>query len=178
MKTRWIPIGIAVMATVMLLSISCGGVKLRQVNVSGGEYYSEEEYELLSDGQKGGYCGDLDRELAAAQQKFERKSIAIQEAKDQTVSARQQIIPLETEVRRLEAEIRSLNDKIKEVKRLPAVWVIKEGESLTAIAMRDEIYNDIDKWEAIFEANKDKIQDPYYIFPDTVLVIPRDWPTD
>ena len=94
------------------------------------------------------------------------------------MSIRQRIIPMETDVRRLEAEIRSLNDMIEEVKSLPTAWVIKEGESLTSIAMRDEIYNDIDKWERIFEANMDKIDDPYYIFPDTVLVIPRDWPTD
>ena len=161
-----------------LLSIGCGGTRLRQVKVAAGEYYSEDEYTLLSDGQKDAYCSDLDREMGLTQQNFEAITTAIEEAKDLTVSIRQQIIPMETDVRRLEAEIRSLHDQIDEVKNLPTTWVIKEGESLTSIAMRDQIYNDIDKWERIFEANQDKIQDPYYIFPDTVLVIPRDFPTD
>ncbi len=179
MKARRIVASIAGVAVgTLLLSIGCGGANLRRVDVRDGEYYSEDEYELLSDGQKNGYCGNLERELLLARQDFEEKTIAIQEATDETVSIRQRIIPMETDVRRLEAEIRSLNDMIEEVKSLPTAWVIKEGESLTSIAMRDEIYNDIDKWERIFEANKDKIEDPYYIFPDTVLVIPRDWPTD
>lgn len=161
-----------------LLSIGCGGASLRQVNVAAGEYYSEDEYTLLSEGQKDAYCSDLDREMGQTQQNFEGITTAIGEAKDLTVSIRRQIIPMEAEVRRLEAEIRSLNDQITEVKNLPTTWVIKDGESLTSIAMQDQIYNDIDKWERIFEANQDKIQDPYYIFPDTVLVIPRDFPTD
>ncbi|MFQ5512083.1 MAG: LysM peptidoglycan-binding domain-containing protein [Candidatus Krumholzibacteriia bacterium] len=179
MMKRWALTGIALLALgIQLALLGCGGGKFRQVNVGAGEYYSEDEYEMLPDGRKGAYCADLERELGLAQQDFEEKTIAVQEAKDLTVSIRQRIIPIEAEVRRLEAEIRSLNDQIKQVKSLPTTWVIKDGESLTSIAMRDEIYNDIDKWERIFDANKDKIFDPYYIFPDTVLVIPRDFPTD
>ena len=44
--------------------------------------------------------------------------------------------------------------------------------------MEPRVYNDIDKWWKIFEANMHIIEDPYYIFPDTVLSIPRDWPID
>jgi len=66
----------------------------------------------------------------------------------------------------------------RDVEALPKLWSVRAGESLSLISGYDQIYNDIDKWEKIFEANLDKIVDPYYIFPDTVLVIPRDWPTD
>ncbi|MFQ5472574.1 MAG: LysM peptidoglycan-binding domain-containing protein [Dehalococcoidia bacterium] len=160
------------------VSSGCSGVKYRHVNVSAGEYYSEDEYELLPDGRKDSYCSELQLELSVARQEFEEKSSEIQRTKDLIASLRSQVVPIETEVRRLEAEIRTLNAEIEEVKALPKTWKVRPGDTLTGIAMMDEIYNDIDKWEALFEANKDKIQDPYYIFPDTVLVIPRNWPTD
>jgi len=32
------------------------------------------------------------------------------------------------------------------------------------------------KWPRIYRANTDKIEDPEWIYPDTVLVIPREWP--
>ena len=102
----------------------------------------------------------------------------IQDDKDTILSIRRQIVPIEQEVLALQSNIRTLNDKIEEVNSLPKEWKIKTGDTLTLIAMKPEIYNDIEKWTKIFEANHHIIDDPYYIFPDTVLAIPRDWPTD
>jgi len=165
-------------AQVALYSISCSGGGHRHVKVSAGEYYSEDELDALSAGQRSKYCNDLNNEMAASQREFEAKTTELQETKDLIQSIRRQIVPVEQEVLKLESDIRSVNDEIAEVKALPQTWKIKPGDSLTYIAMQPNVYNDLDKWERIFEANRDKILDPYYIFPDTVLVIPRDWPTD
>lgn len=148
------------------------------MNVSAGEYYSPAQYSSLSAKQRANYCSALSSELDSAQAELQQKEKEIQDAKDLIQSIRRQIVPIEQEVLRLESDIRSLNGKIDAVEALPTELVIKEGDTLTLIAMKKEIYNDIEKWWKIFEANEDKIQDPWYIFPDTVLVIPRDWPTD
>jgi nucleoid-associated protein YgaU len=44
------------------------------------------------------------------------------------------------------------------------------GESLSKIAKRE--YGDEGQWRKIYEANRDKIEDPDLIFPGTVLRIP------
>lgn len=161
-----------------LYANGCTGLKMRNVNVKAGEYYSEDEYDLLSASERTTYCGELDAELAASQQVMEARQTEIRRAKDSIQSIRRQIVPIEQEVLRLESDIRSLSDQIKTVKSLPTEWKVKAGDSLSLISMKKKIYNDIEKWWRILEANRDKIEDPYYIFPDTVLVVPRDWPTD
>jgi nucleoid-associated protein YgaU len=168
---------VAAVATLVVIG-GCAGRKVPKVDVSAGEYYAEDDYAKLSGRRKSQYCNELENELNARQAEFERKTIQLQDMKDLIESIRKQIIPLERDVIRLDAEIRTLNDQVREVKSLPREWVVKPDDTLTLIAMKKNIYNDIDKWWKIFEANIDKIHDPYYIFPDTVLVLPRDWPVD
>ena len=50
------------------------------------------------------------------------------------------------------------------------VYVVKAGDSLSKIAKRE--YGDATKWPAIFEANRDILQDPDKIFPGQKLNIP------
>ncbi|UCG52526.1 MAG: LysM peptidoglycan-binding domain-containing protein [Candidatus Latescibacterota bacterium] len=169
---------VSLVVTMGFVVSGCGGSKHRQIDVSEGDYYSEDEIEALPASKRSRYCQDLQAVLGSTRQEFDAKTQQLEETRTLTRSLRDQIVPIEREVLQLESDIRTLNDQIEEVKALPTEYVIKEGESLTAIAMRPEIYNDIDKWERIFQANQDKIDDPYFIFPDTVLVIPRDWPTD
>jgi len=156
----------------------CAGSKSRGVEVGEGDYYSEDEFDALSRRQKSNYCDALNAELDAAQNEHQQMQQEIQDAKDTIQALRKAVVPIEQEVLALESRIRTLNDQIEEVRALPGEWTIKDGDTLTLIAMKANIYNDIEKWTKIFEANHDKIDDPYYIFPDTVLVIPRDWPTD
>ena len=47
---------------------------------------------------------------------------------------------------------------------------MKEGDSLTLIAMRE--YGDMDQWRRIFEANRDIIDNPDLIHPGQTLQIP------
>ena len=47
---------------------------------------------------------------------------------------------------------------------------VKEGDSLSKIAKRE--LGDANKWQAIFDANKDKIKNPDLIHPGQVLTLP------
>jgi nucleoid-associated protein YgaU len=50
-------------------------------------------------------------------------------------------------------------------------YTVKAGDSLSAIAKRE--YGDAGAWRQIFEANRDKIDDPDLIHPGQELTIPR-----
>lgn len=49
-------------------------------------------------------------------------------------------------------------------------YTVQAGDSLSKIAKRE--YGDANKWNAIFEANRDKIKNPDLIHPGQVLTIP------
>jgi nucleoid-associated protein YgaU len=51
-------------------------------------------------------------------------------------------------------------------------YTVVSGDSLSKIAKQE--YGDANKWRRIFEANRDKIQNPDLIHPGQVLDIPRD----
>ena len=49
-------------------------------------------------------------------------------------------------------------------------YPVQAGDSLSKIAKRE--YGDANKWNAIFEANRDKIKNPDLIHPGQVLTLP------
>ncbi len=53
---------------------------------------------------------------------------------------------------------------------LTRTYTVVSGDSLSKIAKRE--YGDANKWRAIYEANRDKINDPDLIHPGQVLNIP------
>ncbi len=165
-------------APIAFVTSGCSGSKKKEVDVSAGEYYGEDEIAEMSDRKKNKYCEELAAELTRTKQDFESKTQELRETRDAIDATRLKMDPVERDVLRLESDIRTLNDLIEEVKALPTTWTIKDGESMSLIASFPEVYNDVEKWWKIFEANPDRVDDPFYVFPDTVLVIPRDWPTD
>lgn len=50
------------------------------------------------------------------------------------------------------------------------VYTVQAGDSLSKIAKRE--YGDANKWNAIFEANRDTIRNPDLIHPGQVLTLP------
>lgn len=56
-------------------------------------------------------------------------------------------------------------------------YKVEKGDTLWAISSSSDRYNDPFAWPLIFKSNKDKIQDPDLIYPNQMLVIPKD-PTD
>jgi hypothetical protein len=153
------------------------GAKYRKVDVAAGQYYSEDEIQILPEGEKGKYCRDLESVRAETQREFEAKTQEAKATADQIVATRAEKDRLEREIVTLAAEIRTLGDQIDEVKALPTTWRIRAGETLASIAVLPNVYNDYDKWWRLFEANKDLVFDPWYSALDTVIVIPRNWPT-
>ncbi|MCZ6767238.1 MAG: LysM peptidoglycan-binding domain-containing protein [bacterium] len=176
MREIFIAGGVA--AVVVIFAGGCGGSKVREVNVGSGEYYSEDDYDLLSDGEKNAYCTNLTTELGHTKSTLDNTEQELEDTRFAIEAIRQQIIPIDRQTLNLEADIRTLKGQIEEIKALPRTYRVRPDDSLSLIASFDDIYNNLENWWKIFEANQDKIDDPYYIFPDTVLVIPRDWPIE
>lgn len=166
---------VMVAASVVALG-GCSRTSGRHVDVTAGEYYSQEEYEQLSRKEKENYCSDLNSELTKLQGQSEARQEELQTTRKQIESLRNQIKPIEQELLRIDSDIRSLSSQIAELEALPKTWNIQSGECLWVISGYEDIYSDPVKWPRIYRANTDKIQDPEWIYPDTVLVIPRDWP--
>ncbi len=160
------------------IAAGCERAKQRPVNVAAGEYYSEDEVALLPPGSLSRYCNDLGSIRATTQQEFEAKTQDFAQTNDKITAATAQRASLDRERVGLEAEIRTLQDQIAEVKTLPDSVEVRIGESLETIAALSNVYNDSAKWWKLFEANKKIILDPFYCLADTVIVIPRNWPTD
>ena len=55
----------------------------------------------------------------------------------------------------------------------PMSWTVKQDEYLSRIASYWEVYGDGTEWPKIYEANRDRINDPDMIWPDWELTIPR-----
>lgn len=58
-------------------------------------------------------------------------------------------------------------------RELPTEYKVAPYETLETIAGYWEVYGDPAQWSRLYEANKDKVKDPYDIPPGTVIVIPR-----
>ncbi|HEX6789889.1 MAG TPA: LysM peptidoglycan-binding domain-containing protein [Candidatus Krumholzibacteria bacterium] len=56
---------------------------------------------------------------------------------------------------------------------LPTEHKVAPFETLETIAGYWEVYGDPAQWSRLYEANRDKVKDPYDIPPGTVIVIPR-----
>jgi nucleoid-associated protein YgaU len=53
-------------------------------------------------------------------------------------------------------------------------YTVKSGDYLAMIASYLSIYSNARRWPEIYEANKDKIKDPDWIYPKQKLVIPHE----
>jgi hypothetical protein len=66
--------------------------------------------------------------------------------------------------------------------KIPRHWPkrhqVVQDEWLSKIAGYWEVYDNYRKWPMLFEANKDRINDPDLIFPEQELVVPREYPSE
>ena len=170
-------VGFAVSALALLALVGCGGGVDRQVDVSGGEYYTPEEVEKLKKDEYESYCASLADELAQVQSDASSTT-------GEANSTRQQVSAVQGEIRSLQSqydarngEVQAVQSEIDYFESLPKTWVVVEGEFLYKISGYEDIYADPLKWPRIYRANKDRIEDPNLIYPEWVLNIPRDWPS-
>jgi len=165
-------------AIVCLAFVGCGKTAGRHVDVTKGEYYSEAELEKLSNSEKSAYCAALETERNRVQTEHTLAQEDLVATRKQIDGLRNQITPVEKEILKLESDIRTLTGQIAQLDRLPREYTVKEGDCLSVIADRDDIYAAASKWPRIYRANLDKIEDPVWIYPNMVLVIPRELPTE
>jgi nucleoid-associated protein YgaU len=170
-------LGRLVLAAVSLAIISFLVTRALAVDVSRGQFYTEEEYQKLGKKEREAYCAALAREkdkqqslLSEAQSKLDQERAKIDDLKAKLNKVDGELQPLESEVARLQQEI-------ADIEALPTQWTVKRGECLSRISGYKEIYSDPVKWPRIYRANRDLIQDPNLIYPDCVLKIPRGLPT-
>ncbi|NIM18971.1 MAG: LysM peptidoglycan-binding domain-containing protein [Candidatus Latescibacteria bacterium] len=159
-----------------LLVCGCSRSGGKHINISSGEYYSEDEYEELSKGDKEAYCKDLAKELSGIKNHLNERNEELETTRDQIENLRKEIAPVERELLRTESDIRTLEKQIEYFENLPKKWVIQPGECLWIIAGYEEVYSDPVKWPRLYRGNMNIIEDPEWIWPDTILVIPRDLP--
>jgi len=173
----------AIVAAILAASavVLCGGcerAKVRDADVSAGDYYGADEIAALDEGAAGTYCRDLDAARTRTQEEFNAKTKELAGINENITAARARRDQLDRDLLATEAEIRTLNDLVREVQALPTEWRIRVGDSLESIAALPQVYNDNEKWWKLFEANKNILLDPNYCLADTTIVIPRDWPAN
>jgi NitT/TauT family transport system substrate-binding protein len=122
------------------------------------------------------------------------KSSAVAKTAPRVESASLPIASAKEKVPAVEAKIRpaGTDEKLKPVaKQIPAatekqlpgqvakapvpsaqVYVVKSGDTLSKLAER--FYNSVSKWEKIYEANREILKNPNYIFIGMKLTIPAD----
>lgn len=167
---------ILVCAAVSLAIISMLAASALAVDVSKGQFYTEEEYQKLGKKEREAYCASLATEadaqagrLAGAESGLASEQAKIADLEGQLQRVNGELQPLESEVTRLEKAI-------AELEALPTEWTVVKGENLYKISGYEQIYSNPVKWPRIYRANKDLIEDPTLIYPGWVLRIPRGLP--
>ncbi len=168
--------GLGVLLCVM--AAGCGKTTGRTVDVTKFEYYSEDEFAKLSNSDKEKYCDALEAERNRLQTELTLTQEDLVATRKEIDATRNQITPVEKEILKLESDIRTLTGQIAQLDRLPREYTVQPNDCLSIIADRDDIYAAASKWPRIYRANLDKIEDPVWIYPKMVLVIPRELPTE
>ncbi|MFZ1947812.1 MAG: LysM peptidoglycan-binding domain-containing protein [bacterium] len=147
------------------------------VDVTKGQFYTEEEYQKLKKGDRLAYCDQLAREADRQRQLLATATTGLDKGKADVDQLKARIKQVDGELNPAKADVTRLEKEIAELEALPKTWTVKQGECLSKISAYTEIYSDSKKWTRIYRANRDKIQDPNLIYVNWVLAIPRGLPT-
>jgi len=86
--------------------------------------------------------------------------------------AQSAISALKSDIANFKSQVQALGNQIAELKKPKYdIYVVKDGDTLAKIA--DEVYGKSKRWKDIYEANKDIIKNPDFIYPGWKLKIPR-----
>ena len=163
----------------LALAAGCAPAVQRTADPSGGDFYTEEEFQKLTNDQREAYCADLLAEYNANQDCVDEAKASLDREQAAITDLTNELSGLEPQLMSLRAEIAALEQEIAYFEGLPRAYSVVKGDFLYKISGMDEIYADPLKWKRIWRANKDVIDgfdDPNLIYPDWDLVIPRDWP--
>jgi LysM domain-containing protein len=170
-------------AALWVMGAGCGKPVLRVADASLGDYYSEKEYKKLSKEQREEYCGEL-----AEQRENYRGQVA--DAQEGLAAITRRAASRGAEVESLRALAARLDDSLATERTrnggAPAgkqsagtaapragTYVVKQGDSLWRISGRADVLGRSAEWQRIYEANRDRIQNPDRIYPGQEIEIPR-----
>ena len=170
-------------AVLWVMGAGCGKPVLRVADASLGDYYSEKEYKKLSKEQREEYCGEL-----AEQRENYRGQVA--DAQEGLAAITRRAASRGAEVESLRALAARLDDSLATERMrnggAPAgkqsagtaapragTYVVKQGDSLWRISGRADVLGRSAEWQRIYEANRDRIQNPDRIYPGQEIEIPR-----
>jgi nucleoid-associated protein YgaU len=142
-------------------------------DVEEGRYLTAEEYAKLSRDEATKYCEQLAAEVdiqqdnaATAVEEVASTRPLVAELEARAAEAKAAGDALAAEVEQLERRLRALNER-------PATYIVKQDDWLWKIARSSAVYGDEKGWSRIYDANRDKIQDPDIIHAGMELTIPR-----
>jgi nucleoid-associated protein YgaU len=82
------------------------------------------------------------------------------------------ISALKGDIANLRSQVQALENQIAELKKPKYdIYVVKDGDTLSKIA--HEVYGKSNRWKDVYEANRDVIKNPEFIYPGWKLKIPR-----
>ncbi len=175
MKRMSIVLALALLLPALLLT-GCGKKVTREADVAAGDYYTEKEFKSLSDEQRDRYCEDLAAELARLKQAADADEMANKQAADNLKNLKKKATTLQGKLADQDERLADIRKEIAYFESLPTNYTVVKGDCLWKISGKEEIYADPIKWPRIYRANKDKIADPHWIYPDQVFSIPRECP--
>lgn len=167
---------IALISITLLLGVGCSKYVPREIDISEGEYYSDEEYQKLSGEDREEYCQKLAQEMEELKSRSETAQEDLESNKERIEKLTENLREASTEYSRLNTKIDELSKRLQELSILPKSHVFEYGECLWTLAGYEEIYGDPVKWTRIWRANYRLIEDPDWVLAGWEVKIPRDWP--
>jgi len=161
---------------VVVLGAGCSRYTPRDIDISKGEYYEDEEYQKLSEEQREEYCATLAEELDELQERTETSKQQLEENKESIKVLTEELRDAEREYSRLSNQVDELTLQMQELALLPKEWELKYGECLWIVAGYEEIYGDPLKWTRLWRGNWSMIEDPDWVLAGWTLQVPRSWP--
>lgn len=161
---------------IIVLAAGCSRHTPRDIDISQGEYYEDEEYQKLSKKQREQYCMDLASELDTLETRSETAQAQLEQNKADIQTMTKDLRDSEREYSRLRNTVDELTLQLQELASLPKEWKLVYGECLWTVAGYEDIYGDPLKWTRLWRGNTDMIEDPDWVLAGWVLQVPRHWP--
>lgn len=161
---------------IIVLAAGCSRHTPRDIDISEGEYYEDEEFQKLSNKQREQYCVDLASELDTLETRSETAQAQLEQNKTDIQTLTKDLRDSEREYSRLRNTVDELTLQLQELASLPKEYKLIYGECLWTVAGYEQIYGDPLKWTRLWRGNTDMIEDPDWVLAGWTLQVPRHWP--
>ena len=162
---------------IVVLAAGCSRHKPREIDISQGEYYEDEEYQKLSKDDREQYCSDLASELETLTARSDEAQSQLEQNKDDIQRLTKELRDSEREYSRLRNEVDELTLQLQELASLPKEHTFIFGECLWTVSGYEDIYGDPIKWPRLWRGNYEMIEDPDWVLAGWTIKVPREWPT-